>query len=204
MIVAAKIINISVDEYRNHKISGEKWCSGHKMWHLSEMFNKDRTRRDGLASYCREYFKVPIKKSTKGRPSPMKGRTFSEDARKNMSEAAKLRKNKHRIGAKHTAETRAKISQALRISAPRGSQCRSYKDGKVAERRGQRFTPEYKRWRYDVFLRDKFTCQRCGDNRGGNLIAHHIKSFADYEDLRFVVSNGETVCNKCHDKIHYS
>lgn len=30
-------------------------------------------------------------------------------------------------------------------------------------------------WRKKVFLKDNFTCKVCGDNRGGNLEAHHIK-----------------------------
>ena len=38
----------------------------------------------------------------------------------------------------------------------------------------------------------------CGDNKGGKLNAHHIKSFADYPELRFEVSNGITYCEDCH------
>ncbi len=46
------------------------------------------------------------------------------------------------------------------------------------------------------------TCQDCGDSRGGNLVAHHIKAFASYPDLRFEVSNGLTLCKSCHAKRH--
>ena len=38
-----------------------------------------------------------------------------------------------------------------------------------------------------------------GDNSGGNLSAHHINNFSDHEDLRFVLSNGITLCDSCHN-----
>jgi len=61
-------------------------------------------------------------------------------------------------------------------------------------------TPEYRDWRLSVYERDLFTCQECGE-RGGSLNAHHIKTFADYPELRFEVSNGITLCEDCHKKI---
>ena len=130
-----------------------------------------------------------------------RGTKMSDAARQKMSESARKR-GSNRTGKKHTPETRAVISQVTRERTPRGEQCHSYKDGKLAERRDQRFSQEYKRWRYDVFLRDQFTCQQCGDDRGGNLHAHHIKSFADYPELQFEVSNGLTLCTTCHKALH--
>ncbi|MDX1279321.1 HNH endonuclease [Oceanihabitans sediminis] len=61
---------------------------------------------------------------------------------------------------------------------------------------------EYKEWRLMVFGRDNFTCQICG-KRGTYLHAHHIKSFANYEKIRFDVNNGLTLCKVCHRKIHF-
>lgn len=57
-------------------------------------------------------------------------------------------------------------------------------------------------WRKSVFKRDKYTCQSCGDNRGGNLRAHHIKEYAKFPKLRHVVNNGITLCETCHIKVH--
>lgn len=120
-----------------------------------------------------------------------------------MSAAAKARGNNgNRRGAKHSLESRALISQRTRERTPRGEACHSYKDGKLAERRGLRFSAEYKRWRFDVFLRDGFACQKCGDAQGGNLVAHHIAGFAENELLRFDVDNGVTWCKPCHDTYH--
>lgn len=58
----------------------------------------------------------------------------------------------------------------------------------------------YSDWRKAVFERDNFTCLICG-SRGGELQAHHIKSWAKHPDLRFEITNGMTVCKgPCHGK----
>ena len=63
---------------------------------------------------------------------------------------------------------------------------------------------EYRQWRTSVFDRDNYTCQECGSKNGdGKTIyieAHHMKSFAEYPKLRFELSNGITLCIKCHNK----
>ena len=61
----------------------------------------------------------------------------------------------------------------------------------------QRTWAQYKEWHRKVLEKDNFTCQVCG-KRGGKLEVHHIKSFADYPDLRFEVSNGIAVHKTCH------
>src|SRR3990167_10759120 len=47
-----------------------------------------------------------------------------------------------------------------------------------------RSSSDYRLWREAVFKRDTFTCKECGDDRGGNLNAHHIKPFAFFPELR--------------------
>jgi len=73
----------------------------------------------------------------------------------------------------------------------------------------------YRQWRSDVFTRDDFTCQECGQ-LGGKLNAHHIKSYSSliqfYEittleealncDELWNINNGITLCRKCHKKLH--
>ncbi len=74
---------------------------------------------------------------------------------------------------------------------------------------------EYREWRSDVFTRDDFTCQSCGQ-RGGKLNAHHIKLFlkilkenkikslkeaVDCSEL-WNLNNGTTLCLPCHNVAH--
>ena len=61
------------------------------------------------------------------------------------------------------------------------------------------FRVEYKEWRRKVFERDNYACKKCGfKGSQGYLTAHHIKSFAKYPELKFIVSNGITLCRDCH------
>lgn len=107
-------------------------------------------------------------------------------------------------GRPRTLEERAAISVGTRAKALRGPDCPSYIDGKSKERKDLRQTPEGRAWRFDVMSRDNFTCQAegCGDSRGGNLHAHHIKPFATHPELRLDVSNGLTLCKPCHKALH--
>lgn len=54
-------------------------------------------------------------------------------------------------------------------------------------------------WSFAVKARDG-ACVKCGD--ANNLHAHHIKSQADFPELRFDLDNGRTLCRKCHHREH--
>lgn len=60
---------------------------------------------------------------------------------------------------------------------------------------------EYNNWRKEIFERDNYTCQLCGEI-GGRLNAHHILTWCKYPELRFDVNNGITLCKQCHQKVH--
>jgi len=85
----------------------------------------------------------------------------------------------------------------------KGSGNPNWKGGVSTEYHLARTSPKYKQWCQDVFKRDNYTCTKCGDNNGGNLNAHHIKTFAKYPKLRYKVNNGITLCEQCHRKEHY-
>lgn len=70
------------------------------------------------------------------------------------------------------------------------------------ERKNNRFIKKYKKWRKGVYEKDNYTCQICGDNQGGNLVAHHIESYDINKKLRTKTSNGITLCKKCHLEFH--
>ena len=82
-----------------------------------------------------------------------------------------------------------------------GNHCHFWRGGKSREKYKLRRTGKWKLWRLRVFERDKYTCCKCR-KVGGDLVPHHIRLFAYYPNLRFVVSNGVTVCKKCHHYLH--
>lgn len=132
---------------------------------------------------------------------PMKGKQMSAESRQKMSEAAKRRAS-NRIGKRHTAETRQKISAITRERTARGEQHYAYSHGQHQRNLEDRRSVEYQHWRDAVYARDGYTCQHCGDSRGGNLQAHHIQPYAEFPELRYDVANGLTLCRDCHERVH--
>ena len=59
----------------------------------------------------------------------------------------------------------------------------------------------YKKWVYNVYKRDDYTCQCCG-KRGGDLVAHHLNSYNWDKEHRIDVNNGITLCEQCHRDFH--
>ena len=110
-------------------------------------------------------------------------------------------KTEFKKGHKHSKETRKKISDALRGKRT-GSDNTSWKGGITPENLKIRGSVEYRLWREAVFARDNWTCQKCIDNNGRNLNAHHICNFAAYIELRTSIENGITFCEKCRIKFH--
>ncbi|MHB8674626.1 MAG: HNH endonuclease [Candidatus Limnocylindrales bacterium] len=121
------------------------------------------------------------------------GKIMSEETRRKIGIASKNRKK--RIGWHHSEETRKKLSLAQG-----GEKNYFWKGGIYPEHERLRKSLEYKLWRTAVYERDNYTCVLCGDNRGNNLQADHIKRWSDYPELRFEVSNGRTLCIPCHKK----
>jgi hypothetical protein len=61
-------------------------------------------------------------------------------------------------------------------------------------------TKEYKDWRKAVFARDGHACVLCGKKK--SLRAHHLFSWSSHPKLRYMESNGVTLCNFCHMLFH--
>ena len=70
------------------------------------------------------------------------------------------------------------------------------------ERAQRRDIAKQKRWSQDVYKRDNYTCQKCGDNKGGNLNAHHIVPHSADRSKAWDVDNGITLCKPCHYGFH--
>lgn len=62
---------------------------------------------------------------------------------------------------------------------------------------------EYHQWRLSVYVRDKYTCQHCFKHcNKKSIVAHHIKTWAEFPEYRFDIDNGLTLCRSCHAKVH--
>lgn len=61
--------------------------------------------------------------------------------------------------------------------------------------------PIYKKWRLQIYERDKFKCQWPGCNITKKLNAHHIRRWADNPGLRYNPLNGITLCKNHHKMV---
>lgn len=121
-------------------------------------------------------------------------------------------------GRKHTAETKARLSQIAKADGRvpydpsvgpnggrRGAEHPSWKGGITAERSAFYATDEWKAAAREVCKRDRETCQKCGKKRvrgdGQQFDIHHIVGFACVE-LRATVSNLVLLCEPCHYWVH--
>lgn len=134
----------------------------------------------------------------------------SSDWRQNQAKAHQ--------GRKHSTETRRKMSdwRKGKKQTPNwiNNRVKAFKvfwdkKGRVSELYGRvRASSDYKRWRDQVFKRDGYTCQECGDSR--KIDPHHLLPFRVLiEELKygltswnslFNVDNGITLCHSCHKR----
>jgi hypothetical protein len=54
-----------------------------------------------------------------------------------------------------------------------------------------------KEWREEVYMRDDYTCQHCGE-KGVELNADHVMPLSLFPELAYDVLNGQTLCVPCH------
>ena len=109
-------------------------------------------------------------------------------------------------GKSPSLSTREKISKSLigRPTGRTGEKSNFWNGGTSREYDKLKNSLEWKVWRRSVFERDNYTCQKCGDkNFKGlgktiELHPHHIKDRYSFPELQFEVSNGQTLCIKCH------
>lgn len=144
----------------------------------------------------------------KGMVSTFKGKKHTEDAKKKLSEAHKGMKKPWAGKYKRTKKYRENMSKKV----AKGKEHWNWKGGITSLKNQIRNHYKYRQWRSDVFTRDDFTCQKCGD-RGCYLEAdHYPKGFAEIFDEYKIktlegalnceefwnINNGRTLCKRCH------
>lgn len=172
-----------------------------------------------------------ISEYRKGKPSGMLGKHHSQETKKKIGLALKGRKLKplskeHReklrlahTGVKFSEERKKKISESHK-----GEKSYSWKGGISPIGKRIRNSFIYKKWRQDIFIRDDFTCKKCGARSGMGktvyLEAHHKKPFYKFvEEIKkylpllnlydacliytplWNLNNGITLCKNCHNKL---
>lgn len=127
--------------------------------------------------------------------SNAKGHKLSDEWKKNHSERIKkLHKEKPNLYNKQREIARENFI---------GEKNPRWKGGISLKNQQARHTLEYFSWRNEVYKRDNWTCRICKlkcDKK--TIIAHHLKLFSDFPELRYCVDNGITLCRVCHGQVH--
>lgn len=187
---------------------------------LGKHQTEEAKRKIGIASIGRTAWNKGMKgihlspetEFKKGCVSLMKGKHPTVETRKKIGEGNR--------GKCLSEKTKKKMSERQK-----GDKSHFWKGGITPLSKAIRGLFEYNQWRSDVFQRDNWTCQTCGE-KGCYLEAHHsVKSFSEllqeflqtydqfspFEDqhtlLRLAmkyepfweVDNGVTLCVKCHN-----
>lgn len=176
-----------------------------KFGYLNSMETREKISKAKQGNIVTEETKKKISKT-------LKGRIFSKDTLMKMSLAVKGKPKPWLKGKPRSEE----IKKQLSISHM-GSKNHLWKGGISPVVMRIRMSLKYKQWRQQIFIRDNFTCQKCG-TQGGALQGHHIKPFVkllkevkEYLPLMdlyeaamiytplWETDNGTTYCKKCHD-----
>lgn len=126
---------------------------------------------------------------------PLLGTTHTEEYKKYMSEVMKKKVLPQRFLKGHIPYNKGKPHL-------QGEKHGMWKGGIDLENERLRHSDKWINWRNEVYKRDFYTCKMCKKHCGKDIVAHHIKLFSKFKELRFDVNNGMTLCRSCHAKIH--
>jgi len=160
-----------------------------------------------------------------------KGQKHSEETKRKMSFIKMGEKNPF-YGKNHTQKSKIQLSRAIIGKKRSGEFCKKMSMVATQIWQKRKNSPNwqtspaspideirksfiYRQWRSDIYTRDDFTCQQCGQ-RGGKLHAHHITPFSDiimFNDITTLeqalscdelwnINNGITYCIYCHKEKH--
>lgn len=139
--------------------------------------------------------KIFTKKHRKNLSISANGRKLSEETKKKISKAHKgMRKP-------WVSKTQKGNKNALGHRGLKGKENIRYKlDRTTLAKHHERNDSAYQEWRKQVWLRDNFKCRLANKECKGKIIAHHILSWRDYPELRYIINNGITLCHAHHPR----
>jgi 5-methylcytosine-specific restriction endonuclease McrA len=164
-------------------------------------YNSATEFKKGVSASPSTQFKkgmIPFNKGKKMQP-------HSQEAKDKISESLKLQwANGVRILPKGLTMKghHWKVKDTSKMSESRTGEknWRWITDRTIAlERHQEKNSLDWKQWRMEVFSRDKYTCQECGDS-GVYIEPHHIVPLRSDRSKIFEVTNGITLCRPCHMK----
>lgn len=115
------------------------------------------------------------------------------------------------LGKPKTLAHRLELSR-VRIGKQTGKSNPNWRGGKSSANKLGRSKTAFHEWRVAVFEKAGWKCEGCGSEQGGmcphcghriRLHAHHVKEYSDYPELRYEVSNGKALCERCHFVEHH-
>ena len=99
---------------------------------------------------------------------------------------------------KHDPEFVLKVSLARNVPSGKGHW--NWKGGATPLNQRTRTSRDSNAWKLAVLHRDEYRCRICKNK--DNLEAHHINSWAEFPEDRFILENGLTLCKICHKNYH--
>lgn len=197
--VELKGFKLLSEHYKNSKTNMSFECSVHGTFETT--YDRFKRTKHGCPECAKDY----VTQSQTASIQDIKleyekyGFTLLESEYQNWNTPMKCICHKHLDKIVYISRSNVKKSgcRHCKSDALKGENSHLWKGGITPENRAQRETIDYKDWRKQVFVRDNYTCQCCG-NRGLKINAHHIENFSDNADLRTDIYNGITLCEECH------
>lgn len=170
-------------EYKNNKTPLDIQCACGKLF--KKTFNKFQQGQ----KQCRECSYRIRGEKRKGENHPYYGQHHTEESKKRMSELMSGENNP--MYGKERLDMRGENNPRYNPNLTE------------EEREGERNIEGYNDFIKNVYKRDNYTCQCCGEKGNGhNLNAHHINGYNWDKDNRTNIDNGICLCKDCHSKFH--
>lgn len=123
-----------------------------------------------------------------------KGKGLSDTHKKNLS--VSHLGLKPWLGKKHSEESLLKMSKAKIGKRPPNWK----EDRSTLAKKQERNDSSYKEWRKTVRDRDNWRCKLSDGNCKGKVVAHHIRPWFLFPELRYDIKNGITLCQLHHPR----